>query len=949
MIVSIMSIVCQAQPQPLMTRHVREVVANGQAPLVGRLPASKSLNFDIVLPLRDRPGLQSFLREQYDPASPFYQLFLTPQEVTERFGPSQKDWDALVRFAKASGFEIISGTRDARDLRLIGTVANIEKALHVTLGVYQDPTEDRTFFAVDREPTVDLPFQLWHITGLDNDSKPHPLYVKKSDYAKAHGIAEADVVSHATTGSGPSASFLGSDMRAAYYGGTALTGSGQTIGLFEFLGTDLADLTTYYKNVGQTEPYTPTLISTGGYSTSCTEKSGCDDTEQTLDMTQAMGMAPGSTMLYMYVCGNNSTISDTDCISAMVTDTDAPLSKQISCSWGWTPADPSTLDPYFEQMAAQGQNFFAAAGDDQAWSSSNEAWPADDANIVSVGGTDLTTSSAAGPWASETAWVDGGGGISPDGIAIPSWQALSGVITSTNKGSTTLRNGPDVSANANFTFYVCADQTTCTANDYGGTSFAAPMWAGYLALANEQAATNGKTIGYINPIIYPDALTSSYSTLFHDISSGSCGTYSAEVDYDLCTGWGSPNGSGLINTLAGSATASFTLSDSPSSLSIAQGSSGTTTITVTDLNGFTGSVTLTNSTLPNGVTASYGTNPTTGTSVLTLTASSTATTGTSTVTITGTSGSLTATTTLALTITATATPNFTIAASPATLSIAQSSSGTSTITITSTNSFNSAVTLAATGLPTGVTAAFSSNPVTPAANGSVTSTLTLTASSTATTGAATVTVTGTSGSLSHSATIALTVTAPGGGAQIATYNSTYTAPACLTAGSSCASGTSVSTSLLNSAGNLTGPTESNAPNTLKASSCADGTVSGTYHNAMESDDLIVVSTASGNLTHGTSVTVKASWWAYSTRQDYFDLFYTASVTSPSWVLISSNNLATSTTAENTTTATFTPPSAGTYAVRAQVRYDPGRKVTSPSACQANSGYDDHDDLVFVVQ
>jgi kumamolisin len=804
---------------------------------------------------------------------------------------------------------------------------------------------------------VDLPFQLWHITGLDNNSKPHPLYVKKSDYAKAHGIAEAEVVSHATTGSGPSASFLGSDMRAAYYGGTALTGSGQNIALFEMAGTDLADLTTYYKNVGQTEPYTPTLISTGGYSTSClysgSANSACDDTEQTIDMTQAMGMAPGSTMLYMYVCGDvkaNGTgnASDTACISAMVSTADAPLSKQISCSWGWTPADSSTLDPYFEQMASQGQNFFVAAGDNSAWSSSNEAWPADDANIVSVGGTDLTTSGAAGPWKSETAWADSGGGISPDGIAIPSWQQLSGVITSSNKGSTTLRNGPDVAAEANFDFYYCSDQEGC-GTGLGGTSFAAPMWAGYLALANQQAAANGKSIGFIDPIIYQDALTSSYSTLFHDVTSGSCGTYSAVTGYDLCTGWGSPNGSGLINTLAGAATPSFTLSDSPSSLSITQGSSGTSTITVTDVNGFTGSVTLTNSTLPAGVTASYGTNPTTGTSVLTLTASSTATTGTSTVTITGTSGSLTATTTLALTITATATPNFTIAASPATLSIAQSSSGTSTITITSTNSFNSAVTLTATGLPTGVTAAFSTNPVTPAANGSVTSTLTLTASSTATAGAATVTVTGTSGSLSHSATIALTVTAPGGGAQIATYNSTYTAPACLTAGSSCASGTSVSTSLLNSAGNLTGPTESNAPNTLKASSCADGTVSGTYHNAMESDDLIVVSTASGNLTHGTSVTVKASWWAYSTRQDYFDLFYTASVTSPSWVLISANNLATSTTAENTTTATFTPPTAGTYAVRAQVRYDPGRKVTSPSACQANSGYDDHDDLVFVVQ
>jgi len=752
----------QAQPQSPLTRHVRDEVVNGKAQLVGKLPASQTLLFDIVLPLRDRAGLQDFVQEVQSPASSSYHKFLTPQEFTARFGPSQEDWEALVAFAKASGFEIISGTREERDLRLSGSVANIEKAFHVTMGTYHDLTEDRTFFAVDREPTVDLPFQIWHITGLDNDSKPHPMYVKKSDYAKAHGIDASRVVSHATTGSGPSASFLGSDMRAAYYGGTALTGTGQTIGLFEFLGTDLADLTTYYKNVGQTEPYTPTLISTGGYSTSCTASSGCDDTEQTLDMTQAMGMAPGSTMLYMYVCGNASNISDTACISAMVSTASAPLSKQISCSWGWTPADPGTLDPYFEQMASQGQNFFAASGDSSAWSASNEAWPADDAHVVSVGGTDLTTSSAAGPWKSETAWADSGGGISPDSIPIPSWQQLSGVITSSNRGSTTLRNGPDVSANANFTFYVCADQTTCTANDYGGTSFAAPMWAGYLALANEQAAANGDTIGFIDPILYPAALTSSYGTYFHDITSGSCGTYSGITGYDLCTGWGSPNTTGIINLLAGSATPSFTLSASPSSLSVTQGNSGNSTITVTDAGGFTGSVTLAASGLPSGVTAAFGTNPTTGTSVLTFTASSTATTGTSTVTITGTSGSLTATTTIALTVSATATPNFTIGASPASVTVTQGANGTSTITITGTGGFNSATTLSATGLPTGVTAAFSTNPVTPPANGSATSTLTLTASASATVGAATVTITGTSGSTSHSTTIALTVNASSG-------------------------------------------------------------------------------------------------------------------------------------------------------------------------------------------
>src|ERR1700744_4168379 len=131
-------------------------------------------------------------------------------------------------------------------------------------------------------------------------------------------------------------------------------------------------------------------------------------------------------------------------------------------------------------MASQGQSFFAASGDDSTWTKTRKsaAWPADNAYVISVGGTDLTTSSAAGPWKSETAWSDSSGGISPNDIAIPSWQQISGVITSTNKGSTKYRNGPDVAANANFTFYTCA-MGSCQANEYGGTSFAAPMWAAF--------------------------------------------------------------------------------------------------------------------------------------------------------------------------------------------------------------------------------------------------------------------------------------------------------------------------------------------------------------------------------------------------------------------------------------------------------------------------------------
>ncbi|MGA3047229.1 MAG: choice-of-anchor D domain-containing protein [Terracidiphilus sp.] len=230
----------------------------------------------------------------------------------------------------------------------------------------------------------------------------------------------------------------------------------------------------------------------------------------------------------------------------------------------------------------------------------------------------------------------------------------------------------------------------------------------------------------------------------------------------------------------GTQSASFTLSDSPGSLSIAQGTSGTNTITVNPANGFSGSVTLAASGLPSGVTASFGTNPTNGTSVLTLTASSSATAGSSTVTITGTSGSLSASTTIALTVTGSGTPSFSLSDSPSSLSIVQGASGASTITITSSDNFNSAVSLSVSGLPSGVTATFSPSSATPSADGSTTSTLTLTASGSAATGTATVTIKGTSGSLSSTTTIALTVTPASSGGSVtlspSTYNFGSTAP-----------------------------------------------------------------------------------------------------------------------------------------------------------------------------
>jgi hypothetical protein len=233
----------------------------------------------------------------------------------------------------------------------------------------------------------------------------------------------------------------------------------------------------------------------------------------------------------------------------------------------------------------------------------------------------------------------------------------------------------------------------------------------------------------------------------------------------------------------------FALSASPTSLTVTQGSSGTSTISTSVSNGFNSSVALSISGLPSGVTASFSPTsiaaPGSGSSTLTFTASSTATTGTFNTTVTATGGGLTHTTTIPLTVNASTSPNFAISASPTSLSVAAGGTGTSTISTTVSGGFNSAVSLSASGLPSGVTAAFS--PTSIAAPGSGSSTLTFTASSTAAAGTSTITINASGGSVSHSTTVSLTITSGGTTTQIIgnpgfENGSTNTAPWTLTSG-----------------------------------------------------------------------------------------------------------------------------------------------------------------------
>src|SRR5215469_2279207 len=196
------SITCGAQSLPLLTRHVRDATLSGEAPSVGRLPITQSMRLVLVLPLRNQEALDELLQELYTPSSPSYHQFLTVEDFAAMYGPSEEDYETVRRFAEANGFTVVGTSPNRMNLDVTGTVGQIEAAFHLEMGVYKHPTEKRTFYAPDREPTPDLAVRLWHISGLDNYSIPKPALVHRDE----------TMVPNASTGSGPSDSFLGSDM-----------------------------------------------------------------------------------------------------------------------------------------------------------------------------------------------------------------------------------------------------------------------------------------------------------------------------------------------------------------------------------------------------------------------------------------------------------------------------------------------------------------------------------------------------------------------------------------------------------------------------------------------------------------------------------------------------------------------------------------------------------------
>ena len=530
--------------------HIPRAVAELHLQPVGRVSGATNLYLAIGLPLRNQEELNNLLQQIYDPASPKYRRYLTPEQFAERFGPTEQDYEALIDFVKANGLTV-TGRHPSRVLLDVkGSVANIEKILHLTMRVYQHPTEARTFYAPDVEPSLDLAVPVLNISGLYIYTVPHPKQFIRRPSSKAKNATP-------NAGSGPSGEYMGYDFRAAYLPGvTGLTGAGQVVGLVEFDGYYANDIATYEAQSGLPS-VTLANVLLDEFNGIPTTGPNSGNGEVALDIEMAISMAPGLSKVIVYEAG--PTGIPNDILSRMASDNKA---KQLSCSWGWGGGPDPTADEFFQQMAAQGQSFFDASGDSDAFSgSTSEDFPSDDPYITQVGGTTLTTTGPGGNWVSETVWNEGnvgggfgfvgsGGGISTS-YSIPSYQQ--GVSMSANGGSRNMRNVPDVAMVADNIAFI-ADNGTQEAGT--GTSFAAPLWAGFVALVNQQAAASGQpTVGQVNPALYAIGNGANYTSDFHDITTGDNTTRSspsqffAVAGYDLCTGWGTPNGGGLINAL----------------------------------------------------------------------------------------------------------------------------------------------------------------------------------------------------------------------------------------------------------------------------------------------------------------------------------------------------------------------------------------------------------------
>jgi kumamolisin len=536
----------------------------GRTPL-GATDGQQKLQLTISLNLADGAGLQSLISAQNDRQSPLYHHYLTPQQFGAHYAPSPASVDAVVSWLRSQGLTVQSVATNRLSIKVEGTVSTVEQAFSVRIENYS--LDGHVVYAPTSNPSVPtwLSRLILNVGGLDNTSAPHRLDM----------LAPKPGSRKPAAGSGPGGGYTPSELRTAYDMNSLVTsddGSGQTVALVELDGYRPGDVNIYLSQYGLgSAKYSNVLLdgATGQPSAS----GGAIEVE--LDMEVVSAIAPGAAQkVYM---APNTAQGFLDIFNQIVTDGTA---KVTTNSWGLCEsltgsANMQAFDTVFAQGAAQGQAFFSASGDAgsadcQRDASSNTGlsvdYPASDPFVVGVGGTSLTTGSG-GSYSGESVWNNSsgsdGGGLSTF-FAQPSYQSGPGVSNAFSNGK---REVPDVSADADpntgYSEY-CTDPLTsgCAGVGWievGGTSGAAPLWAGVAADLNEYLAGQNKPVlGSASARLYHAFNTPQALTAYHDIIVGNNdnnglnhGDYPATSGYDLASGVGTPDVWNLAQDIAG--------------------------------------------------------------------------------------------------------------------------------------------------------------------------------------------------------------------------------------------------------------------------------------------------------------------------------------------------------------------------------------------------------------
>ncbi len=513
-----------------------------QAQFVRSTDTKQQLNLSIGLTPRNSTALDTLLQAIYNPQSPHYHRYLSPDQFNRLFAPTPEQVQQVVNFLHSQGLTVKNVAPNNLLIDATGSVAQAQQAFTVQINTYKRGTQ--TFYANSASPSVPAAVAqlVTSINGLDNSTQYHPYYRR--------------FVHASTTPTGYGASSLTGAYNIAPLQNTGVLGDNQTIALFELDGYQLSDVQQYiqYYNIGSMPKITNVLVN--GFNGAA----GQGAAEDELDIEVAAAMAPHANQIVYE--GPNTTQGINATYNKIVTDNKA---KIVTISWGLCEsvsgnAELKTLDTIFKQGAAQGMSFFAASGDAGAYDCQDTnlgvSSPASDPYVMAVGGTSLQLD-AGGAYSSEAVWSNpkdnlhgpmgagGGGGISAT-FKQPDWQKGDGVQNLYSNGN---RQIPDVSAVANpspgYAVYCTVKNAGCPSSGWisiGGTSGGAPLWAGSMALVNQYLhAHKVASIGAANSTLYGLFNAQQAYPAFHDVTLGTNLFYPATTGYDLASGIGTPN------------------------------------------------------------------------------------------------------------------------------------------------------------------------------------------------------------------------------------------------------------------------------------------------------------------------------------------------------------------------------------------------------------------------